>query len=58
MCSVLRETLNPMEVTKRDIIIPLIIGGLLGVSVARLQGFGIKKSPAPIQLEVLPFKQK
>jgi len=47
-----------MDVTKREIIIPLIIGGLLGVSVARLQGFGIKKSPAPIQLEVLPYKQK
>jgi len=57
MCSVLRETLSPMDVTKREIIIPLIIGGLLGVSVARLQGFGIKKSPAPIQLEVLPYKK-
>lgn len=47
-----------MEVSKREILIPLIIGGLLGCSVALLQRRGVDVHyPKPIQLEVLPFKK-
>ena len=49
---------EPMEVSKREILIPLIIGGLLGCSVALLQRRGVDfHYPKPIQLEVLPFKK-
>ena len=50
--------LNPVEISKREILIPLIVGGLLGCSVALLQRRGVDfHYPKPIQLEVLPFKK-
>jgi len=56
--SVLRETFDPMDFVKRELVIPFILGGLLGVAVAKLQGVAtVLHHPQPIHLEVLPYKK-
>ena len=47
-----------MDFVKRELVIPFILGGLLGVAVAKLQGVAtVLHRPQPIHLEVLPYKK-